>query len=356
MAVDPHWLGQLQSKLNTVLSKSIPEAERARYLDAAAMQTWVLAFTHESYDPNYNFERLEFMGDMVLKFAFSKYLLKRFPDQSNAGLTELNRAYMSADLQGKLSQSLGFPQLTRVAREMTITPGIVKDIFESFFGALAEVGDTAQGQGVGYIRCYNLIVELFQSITINLEETEGGAKTQVQQIFKRFNKGIPEEITDTSSGNTVTIRLTPEQLDFMSQYSITIDPVIGRGTGDTLAAAQGRAYKNALDALKSVGISTTWARLAKQVADFLTPDLEPLYEQLVARVNRDGYTAWYFIKPRKAYTENKMLIQLLGEKPGGFKVVLASVSMNYTASDKRESEVSGRIAAVQKYLATKPAS
>ena len=41
----------------------------------------IRALTHKSYDPNNNYEKLEFLGDRVLGFVISKKLLELYPDE-----------------------------------------------------------------------------------------------------------------------------------------------------------------------------------------------------------------------------------------------------------------------------------
>ena len=55
-------------------------------------QLYEIAFTHSSYatlhDLDYNYERLEFLGDSVLSLIVSEYLYKKYPNYEEGQLTK----------------------------------------------------------------------------------------------------------------------------------------------------------------------------------------------------------------------------------------------------------------------------
>lgn len=104
-----------------------------------------MAFTHGSYssnhDLNYNYERLEFLGDSVLSLIVSEYLYKKYPHYEEGKLTKLRANYVCQNALIYYSHELGLVDYLNVsAEESNLTKNevlsITADIFESFLGAI----------------------------------------------------------------------------------------------------------------------------------------------------------------------------------------------------------------------------
>jgi len=95
-----------------------------------------------------SYERLEFLGDSVLRHAIGKYLFMRFLEEDEGFLTS-NRSKMENKFAlSKLARKLGIQQYAVIARSVEQVNGrisyinITEDIFEAFIGAVnLEVGD-----------------------------------------------------------------------------------------------------------------------------------------------------------------------------------------------------------------------
>ncbi|WP_407393582.1 ribonuclease III [Methanobrevibacter sp.] len=104
-----------------------------------------IAFTHGSYSTlhnlDYNYERLEFLGDSVLSLIVSEYLYKKYPDYGEGKLTKLRANYVCQSALIYYSHELGLQEYLKVAEEESnLTKNevlsITADIFESFLGAI----------------------------------------------------------------------------------------------------------------------------------------------------------------------------------------------------------------------------
>lgn len=104
-----------------------------------------VAFTHASYstlhDLDYNYERLEYLGDSVLSLIVSEYLYKKYPDYGEGKLTKLRANYVCQSALIYYSHELGLINYLRVSEEESnLTSNevlsITADIFESFLGAI----------------------------------------------------------------------------------------------------------------------------------------------------------------------------------------------------------------------------
>ena len=110
-----------------------------------------LAMTHLSAGKEYSYDRLEFIGDIVVKFAIGVALYIGFPHSDEAGLTISSSNYKSNDVLGRVSLKLSFgdyiiadDDIKRnidVPKDMIDNPTlsiskIHGDLFESFTAAL----------------------------------------------------------------------------------------------------------------------------------------------------------------------------------------------------------------------------
>ncbi len=104
-----------------------------------------IAFTHGSYTAeyglDYNYERLEFLGDSILSVIVSEYLYKKYPQYEEGKLTKLRANYVCQSALIYYSEELGLEEYLKVAaEESNLTKNeivsITADIFESFLGAI----------------------------------------------------------------------------------------------------------------------------------------------------------------------------------------------------------------------------
>ncbi len=103
-----------------------------------------MAFTHSSYsilhDLNYNYERLEFLGDSVLSIIVSEYLYKKYPQYEEGKLTKLRSNYVCQAALIYYSHELGLQDYLKLDEGSNLTKNevlsITADIFESLLGAI----------------------------------------------------------------------------------------------------------------------------------------------------------------------------------------------------------------------------
>ncbi len=107
------------------------------------------ALTHPSYAAenglNYEqtYERLEFLGDAVVKVIASDYLYKRFPNYKEGELSNLRSFIVSDENLAKISRSLGLHEKVRVAKNdksLTNNLSIAACALEALMGAFFLAG------------------------------------------------------------------------------------------------------------------------------------------------------------------------------------------------------------------------
>lgn len=104
-----------------------------------------IAFTHSSYatanNLDYNYERLEYLGDSVLSLIVSEYLYKKYPQYEEGELTKIRSNFVCQNALIYYSQKLKLGDYLRISvEESNLTKNevisITADIFESFLGAI----------------------------------------------------------------------------------------------------------------------------------------------------------------------------------------------------------------------------
>ncbi|WP_458405320.1 ribonuclease III [Methanobrevibacter sp.] len=104
-----------------------------------------IAFTHASYaavhELDYNYERLEFLGDSVLSLIVSEYIYKKYPHYEEGELTKIRSNFVCQNALIYYSHKLGLKEYLRVSEEEShLTKNevlsITADLFESFLGAI----------------------------------------------------------------------------------------------------------------------------------------------------------------------------------------------------------------------------
>lgn len=194
----------LLNKKNVLITKDIIENTLKNYnitYKVKNVKLFILAFSHNSYviDSKYlkdykycdiikqfnkeykeyknivsiqenSYERLEFLGDAIIKPIITKYIYDRFPEQQEGFMSNLRTRIESTETLAKFIKALGFDKYILLAKDFEknnariINKNILEDCFEAFIGALYLDGEA--NNDVGYI--YNLI----KNFVINLIESE----------------------------------------------------------------------------------------------------------------------------------------------------------------------------------------
>ena len=108
-------------------------------------ELYEIAFTHSSYsakyDLDYDYERLEFLGDSVLNMLTSEFLQNMHPDFSEGKLTKLRANYVCQNALIVYSHENDLDKCIRLNLEDNALSdneviSITADVFESFLGAI----------------------------------------------------------------------------------------------------------------------------------------------------------------------------------------------------------------------------
>lgn len=204
-----------------------------------------VAFTHASYsakhDLDYNYERLEFLGDSVLSLVVSEYLYMKYPHFEEGNLTKLRANYVCQAALIYYSHELGLNEHVKISEEESnLTKNeiisITADVFESFLGAIF------LDQGIDFARKF-VSTNIFKYI-------------DDEKVFFRDYKSAIKEYADAEeleiSYETLNEFGVPHDKTFI--ISILINgQEMGVGKGKNKKEAQQAAAKVAIEKL-NIGV------------------------------------------------------------------------------------------------------
>lgn len=301
-----------------------------KLLETKPMNTWSAAFTHSSVNPNVsaNYETLEAFGDKVVGATFVEVLLQRIPTATPRDVTSYVTYFMSKTYQAKFANDLGLVNFVR--SNVPLTPKIQGDVFEAFFGALANVGNNHY-QGLGYVLCSKLMEQLFRDIDlaeVNVEEP----KTVIKQILEKAQ--LPQvQIKSAKTGQGYTelnIFLPQRTAEVLGQNAS--EPFVTT-RASSKESAEKEAFAKALQIVRSQGYNEKWAEEYKESNVMSSPELSGVYEQAKQKAKQQGYPTISF---QTFSTYDKTFAQLLGIGEDGTTSILATASNNNILSAKAD--------------------
>lgn len=338
------------SNLNSVPIPSIEEAEADKSTDAYmkhiqslgiidpedydlyfgpdAYMIWRRSHTHISYDPENNYERLEYLGDLVIKLAFADYIFSIFPALSEKEATNLSTAYLSRKeitnldnyymgkkFQGLIAKAYGLDAF--LLAKIPITSKQREDLIESFFGALYSIDRLKGGK---YAR--KMMDDIFTSNPIDKSAGMGDNKSIFQQLIERLGYTktfISTEIVELNGIYTVYITLKSSYLrsDIMETTGKEIEELVGSGTGTTVRQAEENAFAKAIE---TTGLTIdNVGKRRENVIDY--NELKPYAKQFQKKMTSLDIES---AKKRILTTGTDEIyhIQLIGTKADGTEIIM----------------------------------
>ena len=205
-----------------------------------------LALTHGSYPYEFkrssleSYERLEFLGDAVLKLAISETLFRRFPDYREGDLTKIRAVVVSDATLAKIAEDMQLGTFMLFGPNEARSGGCRKSsnlacAFEAFLGALFMDGHLEAAMA--------LVNDMLGEAITNtdLSKTKDNYKAVLQEFTQGAGDGLPVY-------RTISERGPAHRKTFEVEVRVN-DEVVGLGVGKTKKEAQQQAAKVALDTL-----------------------------------------------------------------------------------------------------------
>ena len=207
------------------------------------------ALTHPSYtkekDLPYteNYERLEFLGDAVLKLSASDILYKKYPDYPEGDLSKIRSIIVSDSTLSKIAHEIGLCELIILAHHeakqgLANIESVCACAFEAVLGAYYLDGK------------FELVVPFLQKVlTPYIEEVaKNFEKFNAKAILQEYTQGLTKEIpVYTLIGESGPAHNKTFEIEVSYQ-----DKVIAKGTGKSKKEAEQHAAYEACKILGAV--------------------------------------------------------------------------------------------------------
>ena len=216
-----------------------------------------------------SYERLEFLGDSILRQIISDYLFIRYKDMDEGDLTKLRSQIENGSSLAEMARRIGLPRFMLIPRNLEAT-GIREknnkfqcDIFEAFIAAVyydslkikykdigKEYNLMNRDRGIGYSVCFKFVTSLIEDeidLTLLLE-TETNHKDELLQHYHKLGWGDPKY-------NVMEIKVDNNKMGkkYFKMYVRDNDGnIIGTGIGSSKQKGEKLAAKKALQYLKII--------------------------------------------------------------------------------------------------------
>lgn len=147
------------------------------------------AMTHASLG-DFNYDRLEYLGDSVYHLILSEYLYDRYDDQDEGFLTRLRIRIERGDSMIELAKIIKLDRFIQISRSTDLEEEFLEDIFEAFVAAFY------LNYGIDHTR--RLLVTLFERHKdfAELIHFDDNYKDQLLRYFHQMNWGEPEYVKE----------------------------------------------------------------------------------------------------------------------------------------------------------------
>ncbi len=209
-----------------------------------------MAVTHTSYanekgrDKNFNYERLEFLGDTVVNFIVSKWLFLNFPQMDEGEMSNLRAALVSKESLAEAARKLGLHKKIKLSKGEEKSGGrdndsIVSDVFEAWVAAVYLDGGFGEAEKI-------VVSALEDKMEIISEATGKPAdyRTALQEFIQKQGFPPPEYKVISEQG-------PQHRKTFVVEVKIE-GPVLLRqiGEGRSKKEAMSNAAKNVWESLR----------------------------------------------------------------------------------------------------------
>lgn len=216
-------------------------------IEIADAELFRKALTHTSFakenNTNEHYERLEFLGDAVLKLCVSDILYTMFPEYPEGNLTKIRSIVVSDKSLSVLSEKLGVDKLMILGKQEEKTGGRKKTsikacAFEAILGAYYLDGK--------YLQIEKFLKNEFSTLIVDVDKNfeKFNSKNILQEYTQSQNKMIPEYELVSEFG--------PEHDKVFCVRVVYNEKVLATGSGKTKKEAEQQAAFKACQSLNII--------------------------------------------------------------------------------------------------------
>ncbi len=180
------------------LSLKLPEIKNKESLNL-----FLTAITHKSFlsEEELNkagslalhYDRLEFLGDAILKTVLSEYIFHKYPNYDSGSLTKLNAYLLSGKTLSKIAKKFNFQNFI-LCKKLKQSDSVLEDVLESFLAA-CYLTYNFEFTKKFIINLYGEEIE-----KANLSNLKGNYKAALQEYTQSYQMGLPEYEVASQSG------------------------------------------------------------------------------------------------------------------------------------------------------------
>ncbi len=186
------------------------------------------------YLPNESNERLEYLGDHILKAIMGRYLFERFENEREGFLTKLKIKIEKCSMLHKIGLTLGFQKfllLSLQVENQTIldinrgrcTPSYYEDAFEAFIGAiLVDFGEN------GYIYAERFVRNVIENIIdfAELISNNDNFKDSLQRFYQSHTNWKTPSYISLNEEGPLYRKIFTRIIIFSEQQFLEMDSII----------------------------------------------------------------------------------------------------------------------------------
>lgn len=184
----------MEQKINQHLDL-IAQLEKKLGITFTNKQLCLTALTHKSYAHTHSGmshnERLEFLGDAVLKLVISEYLFQQYPSTAEGDLSKMRGQYVSDRNLAQIGKKLNLGEYMRFSQNEINTGGRTRNsnlanVFEAILGAYF------LDKGIDSVRQFLMnMISLFKE-NFAKENVTLDFKSRLQEILQQHKTALPE--------------------------------------------------------------------------------------------------------------------------------------------------------------------
>jgi len=199
------------------------------------------AFSHKSFSKK-NYERLEFLGDAVIRVVISNLLFKKYPKSNEGELSRETQILVSKKSIAKLSNeyklvdALLYKNL-KIKSNTSLRTSISANLMESLIGAFFV--------DAGYIKTEIIIKNIYKDLLKKKNKIgEKDSKTKLQEYMQSINKPLPIY-------KTKRLPSPPHKPKFEIICKIDVEPKLASHICSTVQEGQQKTSKFLLNKIKN---------------------------------------------------------------------------------------------------------
>ena len=235
--------------LSAVRKKELKKLLKVLDVQTNDIELFDIALTHPSFNFETNnqsgkdYERLEFLGDSVVRLVSSNYLYEKYPDFDEGNLTKIRSYIVSDEFFAQVALGFEVNKYLNIGIHEEKTGGRTKEsilacAMEAIYGAIYKTN--------GFECAEKFICNIYDNSDININNILHlyNSKEMLQQYTQSINKDLPEYKIVEECGK-----------DHNKTYTVSViyrGEELGEGSAKTKKEAEKQAALQALKKLKLI--------------------------------------------------------------------------------------------------------